>query len=506
MRTTWMVAAALALNPAPVVLAQSTVRISVSPSGAPGDKNSYLPATSADGRYVAFTTLATNILSVPVVPGGVVLFDRLTGQRELISVDPSNPTANEGYGAAISADGRYVAYLGALNGMRGAIVRDRLAHLSIFINVRSDGTAVSEPGSWYAWLTMTPDGRYVAFESSADLIGDGATIRHAYVHDRDADGDGVFDAPGAIKTVRVSVASSGVAGNAETRYMSISATGRFVTYTSYASNLVAGDTNGTRDVFVHDRDSDGDGVFDEQGAISTERINVGFDGMQTADADGGYSSISEDGRFVVFQSASPDLVPDDNNSNPDIFMRDRQLQQTTCISRTVSGQIPAVGASWIPRISRDGRLIAFACFAPDVLPSDSNGGAADILVYDRLNRSRKLVSYTVQNVQGNGVGPVAWPNLIVPVLSDDGRFVAFADHINSDMAAPPSLFKQVFLRDRGSHHFADVDGAGAVNVADLIAVVMAWGPCTPPAACPADLNGDGTVNVTDLLTVITNWG
>lgn len=124
-------------------------------------------------------------------------------------------------------------------------------------------------------------------------------------------------------TVRVSVASSGVQGNGPSLFLSsVSADGRFVAFSSDAENLVPGDTNHSRDVFVHDRDADGDGVFDEPGAIVTRRVSVASTGAQG----NGYSygsSVSADGRVVAFRSSATNLVPGDTNGTWDVFVHDR---------------------------------------------------------------------------------------------------------------------------------------------------------------------------------------
>ena len=112
---------------------------------------------------------------------------------------------------------------------------------------------------------VSADGRYVAFHSRASnlITGDTNDEDDVFVHDHFA---GV--------TVRVSVSSAGVAANSDSRDPSISSTGRFVTFRSLASNLVSSDGNSTWDIFVHDRDADGDGIFDEPGAVLTERVST----------------------------------------------------------------------------------------------------------------------------------------------------------------------------------------------------------------------------------------
>jgi Tol biopolymer transport system component len=146
-------------------------------------------------------------------------------------------------------------------------------------------------------------------------------LRDIFVHDRDTDADGIFDEAGFISTVRVSVDTGGsqsITGNSSTP--SISSTGRFVTFESLARDLIAGDTNGLRDVFFHDRDTDGDGIYDEPGAISTVRVSLDTSGVQ-ANNSSFAPSISPDGKFVAFESMANNLVTGDTNGLTDIFVR-----------------------------------------------------------------------------------------------------------------------------------------------------------------------------------------
>jgi Ca2+-binding RTX toxin-like protein len=172
--------------------------------------------------------------------------------------------------------------------------------------------------------SLSADGRFVAFSSwASNLVPGDPNGMDVFVHDRDADGDGVFDEPGAIATVRVSVASSGAQANGDSFQPSLSADGRFVAFASEATNLVPGDTNRQGDVFVHDRDADRDGVFDEPGAITTRRVSVRSTGVQ-ANAWSGGPSLSADGRMVAFNSTATNLVWGDTNGYLDVFVHDRR--------------------------------------------------------------------------------------------------------------------------------------------------------------------------------------
>jgi hypothetical protein len=123
-------------------------------------------------------------------------------------------------------------------------------------------------------------------------------------------------------TVRVSVASTGVPGNRDSDRPSPSADGRFVAVRSAATNLVPGDTNRQWDIFVHDRDTDEDGLFDEPGASTTRRVSVTSTGAQ-GNRSSGSPSLSADGRFVAFASAATNLVHRDTNRVSDVFVHDR---------------------------------------------------------------------------------------------------------------------------------------------------------------------------------------
>src|SRR5262249_28719134 len=161
---------------------------------------------------------------------------------------------------------------------------------------------------------ISASGRYVLFTSISTNLVAGDTVscggppgncQDVFVHDRDADGNGIFDETGVgqRRTVMVSVSSSGVPGDARSGAdrMGITPDGRFVVFGSNATNLDGVDTNGVQDVFVHDRDADADGIFDETGPgeRSTVRISSDINGLAAAGVSGD-PSISDDGRFVVF--------------------------------------------------------------------------------------------------------------------------------------------------------------------------------------------------------------
>jgi Tol biopolymer transport system component len=167
-------------------------------------------------------------------------------------------------------------------------------------------------------------------------------------------------------TARVSLGPNGVQGNSYSFSPALSADGRFVAFESEASNLVPGDTNGERDVFVHDRQ-----------AGTTERVSVRRDGVQVRGSS--YRpALSADGRFVAFVSRVHTLVPGDTNNKADVFVRDRRTGTTERVSVGPNG-VQGNGRSDFPTLSADGRFVAFESEASNLGPGDTND-AGDVFV------------------------------------------------------------------------------------------------------------------------------
>src|SRR5882672_1670938 len=278
-------------------------------------------------------------------------------------------------------------------------------------------------------------GRYVAFHSDASnlVANDTNATRDIFVRDRQS---GI--------TQRVSVSSSGAQANARSDYPSISADGRFVAFESAASNLVAVDTNTSNDVFVRDRQNG-----------TTERVSVSSTGVQSApSAYSSFASISADGRFVAFTSYAPNLVVGDTNATADVFVRDRQLGTTERVSVDSAGAQGTDG-SYSPSISADGRWVAFYSFANNLVASDTNPNA-DIFVRDRVNGTTEIAS-----VATNGTAADSYSHY--PSISADGRIVAFHSNASNLVANDTNGLVDVFLRDRqlGTTERVSVDSNGA---------------------------------------------
>lgn len=250
------------------------------------------------------------------------------------------------------------------------------------------------------------------------------------------------------RTVRVSIRSEGLPGLGTSWGGSLSANGRYVAFWSDAPNLVEGDTNrsvdkyghdaGT-DVFVHDRDTDRDGVYDERGAISTKRVSVRSDGGESHGTWKGsrQATISANGRVVVFESDADDLVPG-VSGGPMVYAHDLRTRTTVLVSVS-SGGDAADGYS--PSISANGRFVAFTSYA-DLVPGDTND-AGDAFVRDLLTGQTTRVSVSSEGAQGYGWGV---PHGAI-AISGDGAKVAFSSFASNLVPGDTNEASDVFLHD-----------------------------------------------------------
>ena len=186
----------------------------------------------------------------------------------------------------------------------------------------------------------------------------------------------------------VSAGPGGMSGNAASAHPAVSADGRWVAFTSRASNLLAGDTNSADDVFLFDRQNGG-----------MTRVSVGPDGDQGNSYSSGAVSLSADGRWIAFTSAASNLVPFDTNGHEDVFVHDRNTGQTRRVSVGPDAS-PGNAGSFNPAMSADGRWVAFASRATDLVEGDTNG-QEDIFVHDSLTGTTSRVSLGPGGVQAN---------------------------------------------------------------------------------------------------------
>lgn len=350
----------------------TTVRVSVSTTGAQGDYYADGPALSGNGRSVAFHASSTNL--VPGDTNGVedvFVRDRRSGVTRRVSVTSRGVQGNQASAEpAISPDGRFVAFHslasnlvpGDTNNADDVFVHDLRSRTTRRVSVSSTGAQAAGQNENAA---VSVGGRYVVFWSSAANLVRRDTNGLVDVFVRDVR---------AGTTTRVSVSDTEAQASSATptfgsSYPGISADGRWVTFVSGASNLVRGDTNVVEDAFVRDR---------RRG--TTTRISVS---TRRAQADG-YSyqtKINASGRYVVFGSAASNLVPGDTNAEQDVFVHDLRTGRTTRESVTARGA-QANSACLEPAISADGRHVGFMSWASNLVPGDTNE-AADVFVRDR---------------------------------------------------------------------------------------------------------------------------
>jgi len=398
----------------------TTEIVSVSSRGVPAQRTGGFAegeaSMSFNGRYVAFTSYADNLVPKDTNrEKDVFLRDRLLKTTRRISVGPNGEQGNRGsYNAHLSADGRYVAFWSDAIGMdprypsephRGGAIywKDLFTGEVRLVSVSSDGTPANE-GSLAP--TLSADGLYVAFASGAtNLTPDGGGTRQQLVHIYNGENDRfrnhVFDVSQEdiwsthvyvheMATGRTSdecVSATGVPANDACSGGAISSGGRYIVFSSTATNLVplkkdAAPSLGLSQTYLRDRltgalelvsrSSTGapGGDAGEVGQYPIVREYGVQDPRRTSNGNS-YEAISADGRFVAFDTEAA-LVPSDTNSIEDVYVRDRLTGITTRVSvSTAGGQ--ANGPSLFPAMSADGAVIAFISSASNLVSGDGNG-------------------------------------------------------------------------------------------------------------------------------------
>lgn len=348
-------------------VAKVTRRLSVGHGGTQANGSSYEPAISADGRFVAFTSLASNLVAGDTNGvHDVFVRDRVAKVTRRVSVSTGGSQAN---GAtltpAISADGRYVAFESLSTNLvprddnrnTDVFVRDRWAKVTRKVSIGPGDTQLFTSSRQAA---ISADGRYVTFSSDAAwAASDTNETYDVYVRDRQAH---------VTKLVSGGLGGA-LQGQAWSAGPAISADGRYVTFESAASNLVVNDTNGAWDVFVYD-----------MVANTTERVSVTTSGGEAND-DSYQTVISGGGRYIAFTSAASNLGNQDTNDESDVFVRDTATNVTKRVSISDRGN-EANSWSVEAAISARGRFVAFTSYASNLVAGDTNGNR-DVFVRDR---------------------------------------------------------------------------------------------------------------------------
>ncbi len=356
---------------------RTTTRVSVDTAGGDANGASIRPAISADGRYVAFDSYASDLVAGDGTsgPNGDDIFvrDLLTGTTTRVSVNTSGGDPNGPSGSAsISADGRYVAFesyasdLVAGDGTSGfdgndIFRRDLLSGTTTRVSVNTTGGDPDGPSFTFFANAISADGQRVAFTSNADNL---------VAADNNANSDVFVRDLGANTTTQISVSLARGAADGESEQGEISSSGRYVAFGSNASDLVPGGGNCTEteegpyclsDVYVRDTEA----------GTTTKASTDMDDGNANASSQDG--SVSADGRYVAFSSLASDLVPKDDNGAIDVFVRDLRTGRTKRISVDQNGHDATGGQSYWPSITPDARFVVFTSQADNLVGNDDNG-------------------------------------------------------------------------------------------------------------------------------------
>ncbi|MFC8455145.1 TolB family protein, partial [Kitasatospora sp. NPDC057223] len=417
--------------------AARTEQVSVGAGGVRADAQAFGEAISADGRFAVFSSEADNL--VPGDTNGfydVFVRDLRNGRTERVSLGTGGVQGNAfSSDGAVSADGRYVAFTsdsdnlapGDANGTSDVFVRDRLTG-------RTERLTTGDPAQQQPGGSDSPsiswNGRYVAFASGrSDLVpGDTNGVADIFVADR-----------WTGSTTRVTVGADGSEADRASTQPVISADGSTVGFISRAGNLLpAGpDSAGAAPAARPSEQPVAAGAGGADPQITKPRVypfyvrdlragrttggSVGADGTLTWANSG---SLSADGRYAVFTSNSPDVLPGDGNGEIDVFVRDLATGRTRLVSAAADGT-PTNGPSYNGVVSADGRRVYFSSYADNLVPQDTNA-AEDVFRRDLWTGRVERVSVAADGTQSPGSSYLPEIDALGTTVlfdSDDGTLV-----------------------------------------------------------------------------------
>jgi hypothetical protein len=475
-----------------------------------GDSNTSPGASvSADGRYVVFTSKAPELVANDANGAqDVFLRDLQTGQTTLISRNTAGTgsAAGDSINPQISADGRYIVFSSTAsdivandgNTTSDIFWYDRQTNKMVLVSHANGDTATANGASLNPVLSA--DGLYVAFVSSAaNLTGDTTNSKQNIF---------IWDSNTNTTTLASHIGSSG--GNGDSDSPVISSDGQYVAFASVASDLIGGDSNGRKDVFVWNR------------ANNTVTLVSQNSAGTIGDSDSFAPSISSNGRVIAFASSAANLGGGtDANSGQDIFVRNLDANTTTLVSVNTSNTYSAGGGTafdrfgaFNPVISGNGGFVAFSSTFTD-LSSNDNNAAEDVFVRDLTNNTTQLVSINSLGNSGTGTSNGAsgtGTGSSNPVISSDGRFVGFSSYSNDLVSGDTNGVQDIFVRDLStssttwmSRDLTDTTGGNAASFSPIISSTGNYLAFTSNASnlTDADFNSKSDVFGAAITTIVS---
>lgn len=444
----------------------TTTLVSSIPANGSSFVASSQPAISADGRFIAYRTELGQPLNASNVPiPAIVRYDVATGEQLVVSRNSAGELANdESATPSISADGQFVAFSSKAtnlstsdtNGVRDVYVRN-VSNATTTLVSRATGTLSAVGGAASTAPSISANGRFIAFESDANSFSDkDGTAKDVFVRDTTT-----------LTTTLVSRMSGidGIGGNQASSGASISADGNLVAFESLATQLTAGDTNGTSDVFVRD-----------VSGVTTDLISRAS-GVNGAIGDGfsGDASISSDGKLAAFESSATNLAA--GGAGSDVYLRDRTGNTTSIVAASASD----------PAIAGTGDVVVFQSLNTFLDPGfdrDALGPHAHVYTFTRATGNYALIDRT-DDASGGGVP--ADGGAVDPVSSADGTRIAFPSNARnlSDQDADEGGFDadtDVFLRDLAATGGGGGGGGGGATPTPTPTPTPPLGPA--PTATP----------------------
>jgi hypothetical protein len=420
----------------------TTTLISQGLAGAPADSSSSTPTISSDGTKIAFLSNADNLVANDTNQASdIFVYNTTTSTMSRVSTDSgNNQVLGASYSPALAAGGGYVAFV---SDSANLISNDTNNIADVFLKNLSTGsvqrlsvsTAGLQADGKSGRIAIDSDGQWVAFESSANNLVSGDTYNLNPSANPDLTEIFLRDVADNI-TTRISVGANNLQANGVSTKPAISANGRFVTYTSAATNLIASDANGKTDIFLYDRTVP---------TAAPRRISSGPNDTEAND-DSDDSSISGDANaeFITFRSNATNLVASDQNGVGDIFLKDRLAVPHATAAGSPDGTNPVD-------------------IAPgDITPAGNDG--TDFGFGDVANSAGVLRTFTIRNSGSDNLNLSGTP-IITITGTNAADFTVITQPSTSGPIAPDGtvtfVIKFLPLTSGGIHtaviHFSSTD-------------------------------------------------